>query len=284
MPLYFYPVKLRLAISPCPNDTFAFYALLHGKLPWPEAVPDVTFADVEALNELSLAGQVDVCKVSLAVYPKLAPQYWLLRSGAALGSGCGPLLVHAADGNAAAFNNPLVAVPGKHTTADLLLSLFYPQWPQRIYLPYDRIAAAVLAGEADMGVLIHETRFTYEALRLKLHADLGQLWEQRTGLPLPLGGIVAARALPDACILALEQAIQHSVRYAHRHPGEVMPFVRHHARELDDAVLLQHIQLFVNDFTVNLGANGQQAVECLLQYASGTAPALPVFPDVLAAC
>ncbi|MCS6916183.1 MAG: 1,4-dihydroxy-6-naphthoate synthase [Chitinophagales bacterium] len=271
-------MKLRLALSPCPNDTFVFYALLHNKIPCSMSWEPV-LTDIESLNEMALNGKADVCKVSMAAYPLLASGYYLLSSGSALGYGCGPLLVGRQGQQHHGWQDPIVAIPGMHTTANLLLSLFFPWWRRRLVLPYDRISEAVQDGKADAGVLIHESRFTYEAAGLAMIADLGALWEKEFGLPVPLGGIVALRSLPQPLLAEIGQAIRQSLVYARSHQQEVMPFVRQHARELSDDILHKHISLFVNDFTDDLGAEGRQAVLRLLQHGHPFLADLPVFPE-----
>lgn len=267
---------LSLGISPCPNDTFIFDALIHGKTPSPAPIAPV-IRDVEELNALVLARSIDVCKVSFAVLLHCADDYLILRSGAALGRGCGPLVIMRAGEKKPAFEKARIAIPGVHTTAALLLKLFAPEVRETVTMHFADIAPAVAKGDVDLGVIIHETRFTYESLGLTCVQDLGAWWERETGLPIPLGGIVARRSLGEGLICGFEEAIRQSLRYAWGHPEESHSFIRAHAQEIDEAVIRRHIGLYVNPFTLDIGEEGAKALERLFEKAQ----ALVLSPGIM---
>lgn len=252
-------MKYTLHISPCPNDTFAFDALINGRIAHDFDLA-VEYHDIEVLNKGVLRGEPDISKISYSVYPQIADRYVLLDSGSALGRGNGQLLVRRAG-----ERSPIrrVASPGLNTTANALLVRYFPNVEHVEPMLFSEIAEAVERGEVDAGVLIHEGRFVYERRQLELVADLGQLWEQETGMPLPLGAIVAKRELGSGQIAAFEQLLAESVRYAMGHPAASREFVKEHAQELEDEVIDKHIALFVNDFTISLGDEGRRAVERL---------------------
>lgn len=252
-------MKYTLHISPCPNDTFAFDALINGRIAHDFDLA-VEYHDIEVLNKGVLRGEPDISKISYSVYPQIADRYVLLDSGSALGRGNGQLLVRRAG-----ERSPIrrVASPGLNTTANALLVRYFPNVEAVVPMLFSEIAEAIERGEVDAGVLIHEGRFVYERRQLELVADLGQLWEQETGMPLPLGAIVAKRELGSGQIAAFEQLLAESVRYAMAHPAASREFVKEHAQELEDEVIDKHIALFVNDFTISLGDEGRRAVERL---------------------
>ncbi len=249
--------QIEFGMSPCPNDTFAFYALVNGLLESPNSYRPVV-ADVEELNRMALAGELEVTKVSFGVLPEIADRYWLLPSGAALGRGCGPLVVGREVFSRDELEGEEVAVPGLHTTACRLLSMWCP-CARPVPMLFSEIAQAVAAGRFSAGVIIHEGRFTYRSHGLCLIQDLGDWWEEETGLPIPLGGIVASREMGDVARQAAMD-VEASVRYAMRTPGEPMPFVFRHAQEIQPDVVEQHISLYVNDYTLRLGEEGRAAV------------------------
>lgn len=257
--------KLKLHISTCPNDTFMFDAILHGRLtPPPPFDTDLTMSDIEELNKAVLTGEADISKISYAVYPQIADDYMLLDSGSALGYGNGPLLVSRRKIYPDEVSAATIAIPGDHTTAGMLLRhAFGGNLRTRPYL-FCHIAEAVLDDEVDAGVLIHEERFTYADKGLRLVADLGSLWEQSTSLPIPLGAIVAHRRLGEETIRRVEETIHRSVAYAMENPGASYRFVRDNARELSDEVLRRHIDMFVNKFSLSLNDEGRRAVRRLL--------------------
>ena len=253
-------MKISLHISPCPNDTFAFDAIVNRRLTHNFDL-EVEYHDIEELNEGVLRGESDISKISYAVYPLIADRYRLLDSGSALGRGNGQLLVRR-KGETGAIRK--VASPGLNTTANALLHRYFPEVEQVEQMLFSDIAAAVERGEADAGVLIHEGRFVYERRNLELVADLGKLWEEETALPLPLGAIVAKRYLSEECVAEFERLLSDSVRYAMAYPHVSRDYVKQHAQELDDEVIDKHISLFVNDFTISLGDEGRRAVERLI--------------------
>lgn len=250
--------SLKLHISPCPNDTFMFEALLHDRVAHPGLSFEQHFFDIEELNRLLLEGAPDVSKCSSALLPHITDRYALIESGSALGRGNGPLLVRR-QGESTPLRR--VAVPGLHTTACALMRRLYPDVEHLEPLLFSQIAEAVEQGEYDAGVLIHEGRFVYDRHRLELVADLGLRWEAETGLPLPLGAIVVRRSLGEEVRRAVEEALRQSIARAFACPMESCPFVRAHAQELDDSVIESHIALFVNDYSLALGEEGHRALE-----------------------
>jgi 1,4-dihydroxy-6-naphthoate synthase len=259
---------LSLGFSPCPNDTFIFHALVHGLVPAAGLAFDTRLEDVETLNRLALSKRLDVSKVSYHLLGHILDEYLLLRSGGALGRGCGPLLVARQGIDPAQLKGKRIALPGEYTTAALLLRLFDPSLTDLVYLPFEKIMPAVADGSVAAGVIIHESRFTYAARGLSKLVDLGQWWEESTGHPIPLGGIVARRSLGTQTLLALEEALTRSVRYAYQHPGAALPYIRAHSQEMSDEVCAAHIGLYVNDFSLQLGAEGETAVRLLLERAA----------------
>jgi 1,4-dihydroxy-6-naphthoate synthase len=268
---------LSLGFSPCPNDTFIFSALACGRLPLPGLHLDIRIEDVETLNRLAAARQLHVTKSSLHAFGRLRRDYLLLRSGAALGRGYGPLLVARAPLEARRLRAARVAIPGRLTTAALLLRLYGVQPDRLREMPFHRIVDAVCAGEVDAGVVIHEARFTCAARGLVTVLDLGRWWETETGLPLPLGGIIARRTLAADTLRLIEQAVRRSLELARARPAAAYAFIRRHAREQDDAVLARHIDLYVNEFSYDLGEEGAAAVRELLRRAeaAGVLPPCP---------
>lgn len=251
--------KLSLHISPCPNDTFAFDAIINHRIDHDFDLA-VEFKDIEELNEGVLAGIPDISKISYSVYPKIADEYLLLDSGSALGRGNGQLLVHRKG-----ENSPIrtVATPGLNTTANALLMRYFPE-VEVVPMLFSTIAEAVERGVTDAGVLIHEGRFVYHRRNLELVADLGKLWEAESGLPLPLGAIVMRRSVAATICKQFEALLADSVRFAFENPQISRQFVKQHAQELEDAVIESHIALFVNEYTVTLGKEGREAVKRLL--------------------
>jgi 1,4-dihydroxy-6-naphthoate synthase len=259
--------NLTLGYSTCPNDTFIFHALAHGRIDLKGLSYDITLADVEALNQKAANGVLDISKLSFAAIGHLLDTYGLLHSGAALGHGCGPLIVARPGVNLTSLGKYPVAVPGDWTTAALLLTLFSSRPVQTVPMTFDRIMPAIQDGELDMGVIIHEGRFTYEAYGLTCLMDLGQWWETQTGLPIPLGGIVVRRDLSADIIHKIEDTLKASVCYAKEHPGEALDYIRRYAQEMAPEVISRHIALYVNEFTRDLGAEGTLAIETLFQKA-----------------
>ena len=249
--------RLRLSISPCPNDTFMFDAIINKRIELDGLDFDVEYWDIEQLNEQALRRRADITKCSTAILPAIVKHYRLLDSGSALGRGNGPLLVRRR-GEQTSLRR--IAVPGLHTTANALIGRLFPDIEERVAMLFSDIAEAVERGEYDGGVLIHEGRFVYERRSLELVADLGLEWERRMSLPLPLGSIVAANDLADDVVERVERIIRRSIEYAFDHPEQSRDFIKEHARELEDDVIDKHIKLFVNDFSLSLGEEGRRAV------------------------
>lgn len=272
---------LSLGYSPCPNDTFLFYPLVHelvdtGALRFQERLEDV-----ESLNLLAMKNALDVCKVSYHAFAHIRQNYVLLRSGGAMGRGCGPIIVARQDCPIADLKGSRVATPGRHTTAHLLLRLFDPEICQIVPMQFNEIMPAVVKGRVDAGVIIHESRFTFQQFGLRKILDLGEWWENRTGLPLPLGGIAAKRSLGDSLLHEVGNIVRASVEHAICHPGEASTYIRSHAREMDDKVCSSHIDLYVNQLSLDPGMEGEKAAAALLALgvASGLVPDsdLPIY-------
>ncbi len=255
-------MTLSIGYSPCPNDTFIFYALAHKKLKTELEFSEILM-DVEGLNERALNKELDVTKASFYAFGFLRENYCLLHSGSALGRGCGPLIV--AKNKRIELASSRVAIPGKMTTAYLLLKLFAPSI-KVVEMPFDRIMNAVSLGTVDAGLVIHEGRFTYQNYNLVKLIDLGEWWEKETGLPIPLGGILARRELGADTIRKIDALVKKSVEYAFRNRAQTKEYIRSNAQELDDEVIEQHIQLYVNDYTQDIG-DGIVAIEKLLETA-----------------
>jgi 1,4-dihydroxy-6-naphthoate synthase len=253
---------LDLGYSFCPNDTFIFYALAHGRVPSPLPVREV-LEDVETLNGWAREGRLPITKISYRAYFGVQDRYVALRSGGALGRGVGPLVVTRDDlgdpENPDALNGRVVASPGALTTAELLLRTAYPG-VRVVRMRYDEVMPAVTSGRVDAGLIIHESRFTYPSFGLRRFVDLGAWWEARTGLPLPLGAILVRRDLPRGTQLALQDAVRQSLTYARTHPDEPRAYIRQHALEMSDDVMQAHIDLYVNDFSLDVGEEGEAAV------------------------
>ncbi|WP_116105636.1 1,4-dihydroxy-6-naphthoate synthase [Lewinella sp. IMCC34191] len=252
--------RFTLGFSPCPNDTFIFDALVNGRIDTRGLEFDVYLGDVEDLNRKALVGELDVTKLSMRAFGDLTARYTLLNSGCALGRGVGPLLVRAKSSDASPQEPHRVAIPGHYTTANYLLGLAYPGITDRTEVLFSEIEEAVLSGEYDAGLLIHENRFTYEERGLEKIRDLGDFWEETTGLPIPLGGIAIKRTLVREQQELIEALIRESVEYAINHPEASNDYVREHAQAMDPEVMRQHIELYVNEYTVDLGDNGRAAV------------------------
>jgi 1,4-dihydroxy-6-naphthoate synthase len=258
---------LTIGYSPCPNDTFIFYALIHGKA----RVPGIEFReqleDVETLNRLALEGSLDITKISYHALGYLREQYALLRSGGALGKGCGPLIVARQGTSLADLKQGTIAIPGRLTTAYLLLRLYDPTLKNVVVMTFDEIMDAVSKGTVTAGLIIHESRFTYPLYGLEKLLDLGEWWEHYSGLPIPLGGILGRRSLGRDLLLAVEAGIRESLGYAWTHGDEVLGYCRQHSQEMDEQVMKSHISLYVNDFSLDLGKDGLAAVRRLFKEA-----------------
>jgi len=260
---------LSLGYSPCPNDTFIFHALVKGIVGAEGLEFRERLEDVETLNRLAAEGALDVTKVSYGAIPQLVRGYVLLRSGGALGRGCGPLVVAREALGQGDLAGRRIAIPGRNTTANLLLRLYAPGAAPGVEMVYSDIMPAVARGEVDAGLIIHESRFTYADHGLVSVVDLGEWWEHTTGLPIPLGGILARRDLGAETIQAIDDALRRSVEHAFADPSASREYVRAHAQEMDDVVTQQHIDLYVNRFSVDLGDEGERAIHEL--FARGRA-------------
>ena len=258
-------MKLTLGFSPCPNDTFIFDALVHKKIDTEGLLFDVVLSDVEQLNLWAMEGKLDVTKLSFSALAKCLTCYILLDSGSALGKNCGPILI--AKPGTSMSNNSMIAVPGKHTTANLLLHIFYPNYLNKVEVFFSEIEDKILQGHVDAGVIIHENRFTYQNKGLDSVQDLGELWENETGFLLPLGGIVAKRRLPLEVLKKLDRVIRRSILFAFDNRYSSLDFVANHAQEMELEIMQSHIALYVNNYSISLGEDGRKAVELLLKKA-----------------
>ncbi|PIE70039.1 MAG: 1,4-dihydroxy-6-naphthoate synthase [Deltaproteobacteria bacterium] len=264
--------RLTLGYSPCPNDTFIFHAMTHGLIQTRGLSFAVVHEDVETLNQWAVQGQLDSTKLSFAALGRVLDRYALLKTGAALGNGCGPLIVGRPETDLPRLcqEPAVIAIPGEMTTAFLLLSLFMPDGAPYTWkpMPFDRIMPTVSAGDADLGLIIHESRFTYADHGLICLVDLGEWWEASTGKPIPLGGIVVRRDVDPEIARSLETLIGESIDYAWAHPEVSADYIRAHAQEMAPDVIRQHIGLYVNPFSRNLGDDGRAAVETLFAKAA----------------
>jgi 1,4-dihydroxy-6-naphthoate synthase len=264
-------MKFTLGFSPCPNDTFIFDALVNKKIDTGGFEFEVVLEDVQTLNEWALESRLDISKISYGVLASVLPNYILLNSGGALGKGAGPLLITKYDvKNTETVDDMLVAVPGKNTTAHVLFSLAFPQVKQKKFMIFSQIEDAVLSGEVDAGVIIHENRFTYEEKGLKKIMDLGEFWENETGFPIPLGGIVMKREIQEPIRQKIDELIKKSLEYAFLHYPEVSDYVKQHAQEMEEKVMRQHIDLYVNNYSLQLGNDGRAAIQQFLSVLERT--------------
>lgn len=279
-------MKLTIGFSPCPNDTFIFDALVNKKIDTGAIDFEVVLEDVQTLNEMATAGKLDITKISYGSLPLVLDKYVVLSSGSALGKGVGPLLISTFPVPLPAIKQCVVAIPGRYTTAHVLFSLAYPDAANKVFLRYNEIEDFVLnsAGTLEnlqavkLGVIIHENRFTYEEKGLVKITDLGHYWESETGMPIPLGGIVAKRSLPLQIKQKAESLIRESLQYAYDHDQVLSDFVKQNAQEMSEEVMRMHIDLYVNNFSINLGEEGKKAIRKFLQI-HGSVNKLPVDQD-----
>ena len=262
------PNRIRLGISTCPNDTFAFHALMNREVDWRGLEFDIALMDIQELNDRLFAGELDVAKTSFHAAVLLADRYGVLQSGSALGFGVGPLLLSRANGLLPSDSTQLTLCPGEHTTAALLFKLFYGGTTRVEQVVFSEIMPALKSGEADFGVCIHEGRFTWQDQGLGLVEDLGVRWERETNCPLPLGGLVAAKTLERETVCRVQGVVRDSLEFALADPAIALPSMRKYAQEFDDDVLMKHVELYVNDWTVELGEVGRAALETLAQRAA----------------
>ncbi|UYQ93491.1 1,4-dihydroxy-6-naphthoate synthase [Chitinophaga horti] len=258
-------MELTLGFSPCPNDTFIFDALVNHKIDTKGFTFNTALEDVETLNQWALQGKLDVTKLSFGVYFKVMDRYELLNSGSALGRGCGPLLISKGPIDVSKMADYKIAIPGINTTANLLFSTAFPEAQNKELIIFSDIENAVLDGRVDAGVIIHESRFTYQQKGLHKLMDLGQYWEETTGHAIPLGGIVIRKDLPADVKSQIDALIRSSLDYAFAHYPSLPEYVTAHAQEMDESVMRQHIDLYVNQFSLDLGAEGKQAIARLQQ-------------------
>jgi 1,4-dihydroxy-6-naphthoate synthase len=269
-------MKFTLGFSPCPNDTFIFDALVNKKIDTRGFDFDVVLEDVQTLNEWALEGRLDVSKISYGTLPLVLERYVLLNSGGALGKGVGPLLIAKTPIDQSEIPAMRIAIPGENTTAHLLFSQAFPTAKNKKFVVFHQVEDAVLNGEADAGVIIHENRFTYQQRGLVKLMDLGEFWEEKTGVPIPLGGIVAKRTLPVEVISTIDNLIRESVEFAFSNYPLITGYVKEHSQEMDESVMKQHIDLYVNNYSVDLGEDGKKAVQTLLHLAAPN-PARDIF-------
>lgn len=274
--------SLTFGYSPCPNDTYIFYAMMHGKVPTLGLRFSEELLDIETLNSKALSSDLDLIKVSFHVFGQISNKYVFLRSGAALGRGCGPLIVSKKRFEIDELREKKIAIPGRHTTAYLLLRLFSPSLnseSSRIHvMPFHQIIQAVSSGQVDAGLIIHESRFTYPSYGLTEVIDLGRWWEDETALPIPLGGIIAKRSLGQKCIGTLSHIVNKSITYAHANTQEPLAYVQNHSQELSEEVIRQHIDLYVNDYSIDIGVEGEKAIQELFMRAAD-AGVMPVIKE-----
>jgi 1,4-dihydroxy-6-naphthoate synthase len=278
-------MKLTLGFSPCPNDTFIFDALIHHKIDTEGLDFEVFYDDVETLNQKAMRGELDITKLSYHAFAYVAHQYILLDSGSALGFGVGPLLICKGDPEelvshlTSNISNLRIGIPGKYTTANFLLGLAFPKATNKVELVFSEIENAVLDGRIDVGLIIHENRFTYQDKGLKKIIDLGDFWEKQTGCAIPLGGIVANRSLPTDIQHKINRVIRRSVEFAFENPKSGLEFIRSHAQEMSEEVMYKHIELYVNKYSVDLGAEGKKAIKLLFD----TAKEKQIIPEIRSA-
>jgi len=266
-------MKLSLGFSPCPNDTFIFDALVNKKIDTKGIDIDIYIEDIETLNEWALQGKLDITKLSYAAYFSIANKYILLNSGSALGKGVGPLLIAKHPIELSSVEDLTIAIPGKNTTANMLFSLAFPNAKNKIFLRYDEIENFIFnpssfGGSSDeaIGVIIHENRFTYQQKKLVKILDLGEYWEEKMQLPIPLGGIAIKRSIPLHIQQTIDGLIKESVLYAFKYYPQLSPFVIRYAQTMQEAVMRQHIDLYVNDYSIDLGDEGRKAVKMMSKY------------------
>ena len=258
--------KLRIGFSPCPNDTFIFDALIHAKIDTEGLEFEVHMADVEELNQMAFRGELDITKLSYHAFLHILEEYIMMDSGSALGNNCGPLLIK----NSGAENpniNDLIAIPGKYTTANFLLNYAFPELQNKKELLFSEIESAIKSKEVSAGLIIHENRFTYADRGFEKVKDLGEHWEESTGMAIPLGGIAIKRNLDKALQEKVQRLIRQSLEFAFENPSESLSFVKEHAQEMDAEVMQKHINLYVNDYSLSLGEKGKAAIQYMHDFS-----------------
>ncbi|HAN17634.1 MAG: 1,4-dihydroxy-6-naphthoate synthase [Bacteroidetes bacterium GWC2_33_15] len=268
--------KVSLGFSSCPNDTFIFNAMVHHKIDTEGLAFDVFIADVEELNKKAFNQELDVSKISFHAFAHIARNYFLLDSGSALGKNNGPLLISKKKIYPDEINDLKIAIPGKNTTANLLFSIAFPDAKNKTDYLFSDIEDAVISNEVDAGLIIHENRFTYEKKGLKKIIDLGEFWEAETGLPIPLGGIAIKRDLNRDLQLKINRIVRKSVEYAFMNPKSAYSYIKKHAQEMSEDVMYKHIELYVNNFSIDLGNDGKNAIRVLYKKANS----LGIIPEL----
>jgi len=258
--------KLRIGFSPCPNDTFIFDALIHGKIDTEGLDFEVHMSDVEELNQMAFRGELDITKLSYHAFLHILEEYVMMDSGSALGNNCGPLLIkNSGSGNPT--ETDLIAIPGKYTTANFLLNYAFPELQNKQELLFSDIESAIKNKKVSTGLIIHENRFTYAQRGFEKVKDLGEHWEQSTGMPIPLGGIAIKRNHDKALQQKVQRLIRKSLEFAFENPAESLEFVKQHAQEMDAEVIQKHINLYVNDYSLSLGENGKAAIQKMYDFS-----------------
>ncbi len=275
-------MELQLGFSPCPNDTFIFDAMLHGKIDTEGITFIPVIEDVETLNQQALQQALAITKLSYHAFAHLVDKYILLDAGSALGFGVGPLLIskNKIENIEDNIANLRIGIPGKLTTANFLLNIAFPQAQQKVEMVFSDIENALIKEEIDLGLIIHENRFTYAAKGLHKVIDLGSFWEQKTGSAIPLGGIVMSRKYDKETINKVNRIMARSVEFAMKNPLSSAAFVKQHAQEMEESVMVQHIQLYVNKYSLNLGVEGRKAVSTLLESAVAQGLILPLTNNI----
>lgn len=256
-------MNISIAYSTCPNDTYIFDAIANNRIDLKNINFNTFLSDVEILNKKALNQEFDISKISYGVYPYIADNYELLEYGSALGFNNGPLIISKKQIDINDISKIKIAIPGKHTTANLLMSFLFPKATDKVEYLFSDIENAVLNDEVDAGLVIHETRFTYKEKHLLKIADLGELWQEKTNMPIPLGGIVMKRILPLELKQKIRRVIKNSVRFAFENPEKSIGYIKQHAQETSNEVIKKHINLYVNNYTLSLGENGKKAIELL---------------------
>jgi 1,4-dihydroxy-6-naphthoate synthase len=258
--------KLRIGFSPCPNDTFIFDALIHGKIDTEGLDFEIHMADVEELNLMAFRGELDITKLSYHAFLHVLVEYIMMDSGSALGNNCGPLLIKNS-GTKDPLANDLIAIPGKYTTANFLLNYAFPKLQNKKEVLFSEIESAIKNEVVSAGLIIHENRFTYADRGFEKVKDLGEHWEQNTGMPIPLGGIAIKRNLDKSLHEKVQRLIRKSIEYAFENPSESLAFVKCNAQEMDAEVIQKHINLYVNDYSISLGEKGKAAIEYMYEFS-----------------
>ena len=256
-------MKLTLGSSPCPNDTFIFDAMLHHKIDTEGLEFEVVFSDIEELNKSAFQAKLDITKLSYYAFTHCVEDYILLDSGSALGNNCGPILIKKP--NTILTKDSKIAIPGEYTTANMLLGIAFPNYQNKKETLFSAIENNVLEGKVDAGLIIHENRFTYQKKGLEKVKDLGEFWEETTGLPIPLGGIAVKRELSLPVQQKIERVLKRSIEYALEHRDSSSEFIKLHAQEMGKEVVDSHINLYVNEYSVSLGKQGRKAVKILFE-------------------